>query len=44
MALGMITIIHAVLAVFVIIELGITGYRKSHKTATLPFFLSSIPS
>jgi hypothetical protein len=28
MALGMITIIHIVLAILVIIELGLTGYRK----------------
>jgi hypothetical protein len=39
MALGLITIIHIVLAVLVIIELGITGYRKSH-TANLYLFSS----
>lgn len=32
MALGMITIIHIVLAILVIIELGITGYRELNFT------------
>lgn len=41
MALGMITIIHIVLAVLVIVELGITGWRESHSTTPLPFLLLS---
>lgn len=49
MALGMITVIHAVLAVLVIIELGITGYRKPHHaTASLQscsfVFAANMPS
>jgi hypothetical protein len=34
MALGLFTIIHAVLAVFLIIELGLTAYRESNHIST----------
>jgi hypothetical protein len=40
MALGMITIIHIVLAVLVIIELGITGYREFNEDV---YLLLSLP-
>lgn len=41
MAFGMVTIIHAALAVLTIIELGITGYRKPHHVTASFYYIRS---